>query len=135
LEEQAALNSSARIVFHGSVAGKAKWDAIDSCDLFLNTSWTEGQCIVALEVISRGRPLLATPVGALPHIIDSPEVGSLIPLNNAAAAAEIVASVASRWKSGEINPAAIQARSDQRFGRDAIASGYVRLFSELLSGI
>jgi glycosyltransferase involved in cell wall biosynthesis len=134
LEQKAAQNSSAsRIVFHGTVAGKAKWDAIDSCDLFLNTSWTEGQCIVALEVLSRGRPLAATPVGALPHIIDSPQVGSLIPLNDSAAAAAIVANVASRWKSEEINPSAIRARSDQRFGRDAIASGYVRLFSELLS--
>jgi glycosyltransferase involved in cell wall biosynthesis len=134
LEQQAAQNSSAgRVVFHGAVAGKAKWDAIDSCDLFLNTSWTEGQCIVALEVLSRGRPLVATPVGALPHIIDSPEVGSLIPLNEAAAAAKIVASVASRWTSGELNPSTIRDRSDQRFGREAIASGYVKLFSELLS--
>jgi glycosyltransferase involved in cell wall biosynthesis len=133
LEQKAASSPAAdRIEFHGIVNGKAKWDAIDSCDLFLNTAWTEGQCLVALEVLSRGRPLAATPVGALPHIIDSPEVGSLIPLNDAPAAAQIVSSVASRWKSGEINPSTIGERSYRRFGRDEIVSRYVRLFRELL---
>ncbi len=134
LEQKAASYPTAqRIVFHGIVEGKAKWDAIDSCDLFLNTSWTEGQCLVALEVLSRGRPLVATAVGALPHIIDSPDLGSLIPFNDAAAAAKIVSSVASKWKSGKINPSTISERSFQRFSRDNIISRYLSLFRELLS--
>ncbi|HEX4053926.1 MAG TPA: glycosyltransferase [Tepidisphaeraceae bacterium] len=129
----AAIPAAGRIIFHGIVSGKAKWDAIDSCDLFVNTSISEGQCLVALEVLSRGRPLLATPVGALPDIIDSSDMGALIPLRDAPAAAKIVCSAASRWKSGEINPAMIRARFDRRFGRDAIVSQYVRLFKELMN--
>ena len=60
-----------------------------------------------------------------------PDIGALIPLGDAPAAAKIV-SAASRWKSGEINPAMIR-RFDQRFGGDAIVSQYVRLFKELMN--
>jgi glycosyltransferase involved in cell wall biosynthesis len=134
LEQKAASSpAAARIVFHGVVNGKGKWDAIDSCDLFLNTSWTEGQCLVALEVLSRGRPFLATPVGALPEVIDSPELGALIPLNDAAAAAKIVSREVERWKSGELNPGTVRARFDGRFGRDVVVAGYLRLFNEIMT--
>jgi glycosyltransferase involved in cell wall biosynthesis len=133
LEQKAASSpAAARIVFHGAVNGRAKWEAIDSCDLFLNTSWSEGQCLVALEVLGRGRPLLATPVGALPELIDSPELGALIPLNDPATAAKIVSGAAERWKSGELNPGTVRARFDGRFSREVVVAGYVRLFNEMM---
>jgi glycosyltransferase involved in cell wall biosynthesis len=125
-------NLRSRVFFHGVVQGEAKWQAIDSCDLFLNTSFTEGQCIVALEVLSRGRPLAATPVGALPDILQSAEAGSLIPLNDAPAAANIVADVAARWTQGRINPAAIRDYFEARFGRKATVAAYAALFRSMM---
>ena len=66
LEQQAAaLGHAGDVHFHGTVRGEAKEKALLSCHLFANPSVSEGQCLVAIEVISRGRPLVATPVGAL----------------------------------------------------------------------
>jgi glycosyltransferase involved in cell wall biosynthesis len=134
LEKSAAACQAlrSRVFFHGLVQGEDKWRAIDSCDLFLNTSFTEGQCIVALEVLSRGRPLAATPVGALPDILQSVETGALIPLNDAAAAAAIVADLADRWSRGQINPAAIRAQFESRFGRKATIAAYADLFRRMM---
>ncbi len=50
-----------RVTFHGEIPREQVPAASDACDLFLNTSHTEGQCLAALEVLSRGRPLVATP--------------------------------------------------------------------------
>jgi glycosyltransferase involved in cell wall biosynthesis len=121
-----------RVVLHGMIQAREKWSAIDSCDIFLNTSFTEGQCIVALEVLSRGRPLAATPVGALPDILDDPQTGDLIPLNDAGAAAKIVADLAARWTGGGITPAAIRDHFEKRFGRKATVAAYAELFREMM---
>lgn len=41
------------VFFHGEIPRSGVSAAIDSCDCFINTSLTEGQCLVALEVLSR----------------------------------------------------------------------------------
>ncbi|MEJ0001117.1 MAG: glycosyltransferase [Verrucomicrobiota bacterium] len=46
------------VTFHGAVPRAEINQRIDRCDLFLITSTTEGQCLVALEVLARGRPLV-----------------------------------------------------------------------------
>ena len=70
-----ALPPAARIVFHGVVRGPAKRAAIDSCHMFVNPSVSEGQCIVALEVFAQGRCFVGTPVGSLPEMLGSGELG------------------------------------------------------------
>ena len=62
-EHEAALRAAVETrrlpaIFHGPVDRAAVPAAIDSCDIFLNPSISEGQCLVALEVLSRGRPFL-----------------------------------------------------------------------------
>jgi glycosyltransferase involved in cell wall biosynthesis len=51
---------------------------------------SEGQCLAALDVLARGKPLIATPVGALPELMQSGRFGSLIPLDDDVGAAAIV---------------------------------------------
>ena len=73
--EQKCRGARAEMWFYGETPRSEIAFAIDSCDLFLNTSLTEGQCLVALEVLkSRGRPLVATPVGALPEVLGQSEL-------------------------------------------------------------
>ena len=91
-QELEAFAAAKRVpaVFHGPVFDGAKWQAIESCHFFVNTSVSEGQCLVALEVLSRGRPFVATPVGAIPGILGDDRLGVLLPLDNAFGAAKRV---------------------------------------------
>jgi glycosyltransferase involved in cell wall biosynthesis len=76
--------------FHGPVPRGEVARAVDSCHLFAFTSLTEGQCLAALEIVARGRTLVATPVGVFPELLRNPIFGRLAPLNSAEAFAAVV---------------------------------------------
>jgi glycosyltransferase involved in cell wall biosynthesis len=71
LEEQArALGVSNSVTFLGRVEDKELPSAYAACDAFvLPTAELECFGLIALEALSSGRPVLATPVGAIPEII------------------------------------------------------------------
>ncbi|SCZ76085.1 glycosyltransferase family 4 protein [Acidaminobacter hydrogenoformans] len=60
-----------------------------AADLFIFPSHTEGFPIVVLEAMACGLPIVSTPVGAVPDMIEK-SGGVLIPVNDAAAAAEAI---------------------------------------------
>ncbi|MBK9383844.1 MAG: glycosyltransferase [Planctomycetes bacterium] len=62
----ARLGLGARVRFVGAVRELAPW--VDACDLALLPSHSEGFPYVALEVLARARPLLASAVGGLPEL-------------------------------------------------------------------
>jgi len=105
----------AKVRGHGAAQRGVSWgtprsevaQAIDTCDIFLNTSLTEGQCLVALEVLSRGRPLIATPVGALPEVLRQRELGRLAPLGDPGAFAAAVIEVADAIRAGRMTPQSV----------------------------
>ena len=55
------------VQFHGAIDRELILSVIDSCDIFVVPSVSEGQCLAALEIIARGKRLIAAPVGALPE--------------------------------------------------------------------
>lgn len=66
-----------RITFHGSVTDiDAMWDELD---LVVMPSRAEGLPMAALEAISRGIPIIASDVGALPDVIAGGKAGWLVP--------------------------------------------------------
>lgn len=116
--------------FHGPVARAGVPAAIDSCDMFLNPSITEGQCLVALEVLSRGRPFLASAVGAVPGILGKGPFGALIPLDDLAAATATVRAAVARWRVDAWNPAAIVAAYRLAYDPEAILARYRDVFTQ-----
>jgi glycosyltransferase involved in cell wall biosynthesis len=122
------------IFLHGFVQDQEKWNAIDSCDLFLNPSLSEGQCLVALEVLSRGRPIAATAVGAMPDILQHGEFGALLPGADARSAAAIIADMARRVRSNGQSAQEIASRYAAVFNRDVIAAQYAALIRDLAGG-
>ncbi|MGQ9661830.1 MAG: glycosyltransferase, partial [Kiritimatiellia bacterium] len=48
------------VIFHGFLPHAQIFSSIDTCHLFLFAPYTAGQCLAALEVLSRGRPMVAT---------------------------------------------------------------------------
>jgi len=106
--------------------------AIDSCHLFAFTSRTEGLPIGLLEILSRGRPVLGTPVGAFPEVLFKP-LGSVAPLDNPKAFATAMKALAEALLRGEITPQLVQEAYGRRFPRAQVIDEYMRIFSDSAS--
>jgi glycosyltransferase involved in cell wall biosynthesis len=129
-----AKSLQSQVHFHGSIPHDAVHDAIDRCHLFAFSSVSEGQCLAALEILSRGRPIVATPVGAFPEFLTAPELGKVAPLDNAAEFAHALRQVGLRVFQGLITPQAVQSRFAGLFPRDEIIDKYCRLFAAQYPG-
>jgi glycosyltransferase involved in cell wall biosynthesis len=119
------------VFFHGETPREEVIGVIDSCDLFLNTSTTEGQCLVALEVLSRGRPLVATAVGALPEVLRQRELGRLAPLGKAEAFAALLLEVVDAIRNGQMTPDSIVTAFRARYDYDSILKRYLALLADV----
>ena len=115
------------VTFHGAVPREAVPATIDSCDAFINPSVSEGQCLVAFEVLSRGRPFIATPVGAIPEILGKGRLGVTIPLDDATRAAAIVLAFLEEWNEGDWAAGDIAATYAGAYPRAEIISDYEKL--------
>lgn len=134
LEEQVRNKASSlelQVCFHGTYPRSKVPDIVCASDLFLITSVSEGQCIVALEILAMGRPLFATPIGALPAILEKPERGMLLPEEDADAGAECI----SHWLGTHqpVSAKKIQQSYLEDYDQDAIKQRYVGLFRGLVS--
>jgi glycosyltransferase involved in cell wall biosynthesis len=118
------------ITFHGETPRDQVAAAIDSCHLFLNTSTSEGQCLAALEILSRGRPMVATPVGALPEVFCDDALGGLAPLDDAEAFAGKVREIAGFVRQHRISPTSVIAAFSRRYDRDLILARYLSLLAD-----
>ena len=124
---EAAEKRGLPVTFHGAVAREAVPAAIDSCDAFINPSISEGQCLVAFEVLSRGRAFIATPVGAIPEILGKGRLGVTIPLDDSAGAAAIVCAFVEEWNMGDWRASDIAATYAVAYPRAEIISDYEKL--------
>lgn len=115
------------VTFHGVVARDGVPAAIDGCDAFINPSVSEGQCLVALEVLSRGRPFIATAVGAIPEILGKGKLGATIPLDDKAGAARIVRGLRDDWHEGDWRAADIASAYARAYPRAEIIGDYEKL--------
>lgn len=64
------------VEFRGWVSGEKKAELLSGCDWFILPSYTEGLPLTMLEAMSYGKPVLLTPVGAIPEVADD-RVGRL----------------------------------------------------------
>jgi glycosyltransferase involved in cell wall biosynthesis len=127
--EQKAEEVAFNVEFHGRYKREDLPHIAEEINLFLITSHSEGQCIVALEILAHGRPLFATPIGALPEILRDSTRGCLLPPANAAEAAGCIAS----WlaEHDEVSAEDIQQSYRVSFDREKIKSRYVELIQQL----
>jgi glycosyltransferase involved in cell wall biosynthesis len=85
----------------------ARW--MQASDLVTLPSYSEGHPNVLVEALACGRPVVATPVGGVPEVVDA-QCGVLVPARDAPALAAGLASVLDRlWD---------HAALAQRFSRD-----------------
>lgn len=92
MELAAKLELSDRTEFAGHLApGKQIFDFLDSADLYVQPSRTEGLPRALIEAMARGCPAIGTKVGGIPQLLGQSE---LVPANDAAALANKIVEIA-----------------------------------------
>lgn len=99
-------------------------------DLLLMTSRYESFCLVALEAMACGVPVLATHVGGLPEVVRNNRTGMLFPLGDDAGAIDMAVRLLSDPpRYGKMREAAI--RHARQFGDQHIVPSYEALYQQL----
>jgi glycosyltransferase involved in cell wall biosynthesis len=98
-------------------------------DLFALFSRTEGHPIVVLEAMATGLPVLATPVGGIPGILDEGETGFLVPSGDEAALrAKLVELLAAPARLVEVGKRA-RAVALERYAAERMVDEYLALYA------
>jgi glycosyltransferase involved in cell wall biosynthesis len=102
-------------------------------DIFVMPSLEEGFPIAALDAMAVGLPVVATPVGGVPELIEDGRTGWLVPPRD-------IGALASRLRILLCNPelradvgAAAHAHVSNRFDAAHMTEGFARLYDELLT--
>ena len=84
----ASRNVSRNLVFAGFVDEETKRRLLKESMVFCLPSMYEGAGLVLLEAMAAGKPVVATNVGGIPHIVDDGSSGFLVKYGDAKALAE-----------------------------------------------
>jgi len=90
LEDKArALKIDQLVRFVGFISKAAEQIGLHRA--YIHVATLESFGITLIEAMSRGRPVFAAPVGGIPEVLGNSSAGLTLPLNDASAAARIVA--------------------------------------------
>lgn len=80
-------------LYYGVVDNRKKIEILNTSDVFILPSYTEGFSMVSLEAMAMGLPVIITPVGAMPEVIIDGENGIITPIGNPEKLAENIESL------------------------------------------
>jgi glycosyltransferase involved in cell wall biosynthesis len=126
--ERAQLEASAREVGHGSSVRflghrEDARDLLAACDLYANSSISEGISLTILEAMAAGLPVVATRVGGTPEIVDA-TCGRLVPSRDPDALASTLAALAADGALRRLLGGKARTRVEQRFTLDRMIREY-----------
>jgi glycosyltransferase involved in cell wall biosynthesis len=85
--------------------------------------WPEPFCLVAIEAMACGTPVIATPMGAAPEVIVPQKTGFL------AAPSDLANAIA---RLDDIDPGACRSHAERTFNGERMARGYERIYRSLV---
>ena len=108
----------------GEVSHEEKADLLSRARAVLfPIDWPEPFGLVMTEAMACGTPVIATPRGSVPEVIDDGTSGFIVDVEDYARhAAEALGRL------GEIDPKACRARVEERFSKQAMVAGYEAVF-------
>jgi len=98
-------------------------DLLAGCDMYANSSISEGISLTILEAMAAGLPIVATRVGGTPEIVDA-SCGRLVPARDSASLATTLADLAQDAGLRSTLGRAARARVEQRFTLDRMIAEY-----------
>ena len=116
-----ALRLADSVDFVGAVGPREKWRLLAEADVFLFPSRAEGMPNAVLEAMAAGLPVVATPVGSLPDMLEEGKGGRFIAVGDfeglAEALVELLENPDLRLAMGRWN----RAQAEARFSFDLVA--------------
>lgn len=122
------------VVLHGELPHAHVLDILIDSDVFIFPSSSEGFPYAVLEAMAVGLPVIATPVGAIPEMVESGKGGFLIvdpePRALAAALSYILRDPQTRADMGKFN----REKSERLYSYQAVSRRLVSVYSALAEG-
>lgn len=128
------LGVADRVIFAGPQKREALAAWYSAADLSVLASAHEGCPNVVLESLACGTPVVATPVGDIPRILDRPEAGRIVEREVSALKEAIAEALAQPWDRGQIR-ARIEERTWQAVGREVMEEIEAALAQPALQGL
>jgi glycosyltransferase involved in cell wall biosynthesis len=125
----AQLLIAEHVVFAGNIPHDKVADAIASCHVIAFSSIHEGQCLAALEALACGRPLVATPAGALPEILQDARLGVLVPSYSEELFAQGLEKVLDEIESTSLTALVVREAFSERYGYAFLGEQYMRFLA------
>lgn len=121
-----------RVEFLGSRSDVA--DLLNAADAYVLSSAWEGTPIALLEAAAAFRPIVATAVGGNADVINSPDIGILVPPRDSAALATAMKKVMAlpEQRRHELGRAA-RTRVEKHYSLDAVSAKWDNIYRQLLS--
>jgi glycosyltransferase involved in cell wall biosynthesis len=101
---------------------------LPALDVFALTSLSEGLPLVLLEAMALGLPIVSTPVGDIPHVIQELRTGFLVPVGDVTALAARLSGPLMRKASREEMGACARQAVIKDYSHDAMVSRYVTAY-------
>ncbi len=115
------LGISDRVIFAGRVEQHRLPDYYAAADALTVASHYESFCLVALEALASGRPVVGPPVGALPELLGVPEAGVPLKDNSPEELLRGMAAVIGRRGAESASREALRRRIARRYAWDRVA--------------
>jgi glycosyltransferase involved in cell wall biosynthesis len=125
LARAAALGVADRVRLTGSLDGAGVRAELATADLFFGPTRADNFFVSAAEALVAGRPVVVGATGGQGEYI-TPEVGELVPVQDASAYADAVVRVAAA--TADLGAEDIAATIGERFTADAVAAGYAQVY-------
>jgi glycosyltransferase involved in cell wall biosynthesis len=128
-ERAMARGVAGRVRFLGHRNDARRWLA--GCDLYANSSISEGVSLTILEAMAAGLPVVATAVGGTPEVVDAAS-GRLVPARDAARLADALEVFRSDPRLRRQTGASARRRSELHFTIDRMVADYRRVYERLV---
>jgi glycosyltransferase involved in cell wall biosynthesis len=129
LEREAVTQGvAARVRFLGHRNDARDW--LPACDVYVNSSISEGISLTILEAMAARIPVVATRVGGTPEVVDAAS-GTLVPSRNPQALAEAIGRLGRDAELRRAMGIAARRRVEERFTLERMIADYRRVYERL----
>lgn len=121
------------VEFIGSVPNKDVAHYLQNADIFLLPSLTEGFSLTFIEASACGLPIISTPVGIVPSIIEKWNNGIIVPFKSPDAIADAVITLLSNPKLRETYSKNSATAAKETMSWKSVAEQYISLYQSIIN--